>query len=272
VQATALYGLALTAGAVALWQLMTSHDAVGVQLPLLAALTLLLATVAVAGHRRRAADRGARSGLQQVAIQALAESEATSSRLGKQLESAGDQLHDFGRFLESILHVLSEGLVMLDGNGHVVLANGSAARMLGDQPFDEIVGLPLPFLEPKALTEMLVKFEAPEPPERVELSVVVGPQPRHLLATFTPVRPSAHGRMQGLVVVLTDRTADKLAAEEVRRANRELRRVDQLKNSFFSTVSHEFRTPLASTTLWPCSARSEPVPLASDGCRGPRLR
>jgi len=57
-------------------------------------------------------------------------------------------------------------------------------------------------------------------------------------------RKRAEENLEG---VIAERTADlKLKAEELERANEHLRKLDELKSSFLTTVSHAMRTPLTS--------------------------
>jgi len=63
---------------------------------------------------------------------------------------------------------------------------------------------------------------------------------------------------EDLEAIIDERTSDlALKAEELRRANAELTRVDDLKSSFMTTVSHAMRTPLTSVLGYGALARRE---------------
>ncbi|XXJ18895.1 cache domain-containing protein [Desulfovibrio caledoniensis] len=63
---------------------------------------------------------------------------------------------------------------------------------------------------------------------------------------------------EDLEAIIAERTSDlALKAEELKRANAELTRLDDLKSSFLTTVSHAMRTPLTSVLGYGALARRE---------------
>ena len=137
--------------------------------------------------------------------------------------------------LDSLMRSLVDGLVLIDGQGHIAYWNPSAERYLGlsaeavlgrgpevvDAHLRGIVREPAQKLE--ELRQALAQVASCP---QIEFQVTA-PAPRTLQARFFPIE----GR-QGLGIALHDVTAE--------------RRLDEMKSHLLSTVSHELRTPLAS--------------------------
>jgi len=133
---------------------------------------------------------------------------------------------DRGR-MAAILAGMVEGVIVVDGQGRVDLANGAARELLklDDLPvgrhYIEIIRHP-------AIADLLTKALAGNAPESVELAPPRDPA-RTVMARAA--RTSARD-MHGVVLVLHDIT--------------ELKRVDQIRRDFVANVSHELRTPLTA--------------------------
>ena len=131
--------------------------------------------------------------------------------------------------LQAVMASMPSGVLFLDGEGRVVLANPLVERFLRKR-LSEVVGRRVEeAIDHPRLRETLTK-----PAEGGELREEVSFQPERdlvLEVRATDVR-SPDGRVLGRVAVLHDIT--------------ELKRVDQMKSEFVSTVSHELRTPLTS--------------------------
>lgn len=63
-------------------------------------------------------------------------------------------------------------------------------------------------------------------------------------ASISPIR-SAQGEINHFLAVKEDITERKQMEDALKKANKELKKIDQLKSDFVSTVSHEIRTPMA---------------------------
>lgn len=131
--------------------------------------------------------------------------------------------------LRAVMASMPSGVLFLDGDGRIALANPLVERFLRRKPA-EIVGRKVDeAIEHLKLREVLTK-----PAGGGELREEVSFQPERdlvLEVRATDVK-SPDGRTLGRVAVLHDIT--------------ELKRVDQMKSEFVSTVSHELRTPLTS--------------------------
>ncbi|HEY1015514.1 MAG TPA: ATP-binding protein [Herpetosiphonaceae bacterium] len=123
---------------------------------------------------------------------------------------------------QAILQSIADGVVVLDSDGRVILANSAATDMLDTA---QVLGrtlqqLPLKPLQPGV--EIFAENGAPTLYESGE---------RIIRLSAAPVQ-GLEGRQTGEVLVLHDVTAE--------------REVDRAKTDFIATISHELRTPLTS--------------------------
>ena len=151
----------------------------------------------------------------------------------------------------SLVRGLDEGLLLIDQQGIVVLANPVACLLLG-QPAKELLGQPAAEIasQNEMLREWLRALDAPAgptPPDAPEAGRPAGP--------VFKVRP--HG----------ENLHYQLTVSEVTELNEELQKavpaghvfclrdvsafknLDQVKSEFLATISHELKTPLASINL-----------------------
>jgi two-component system, OmpR family, phosphate regulon sensor histidine kinase PhoR len=138
----------------------------------------------------------------------------------------GDLARDRGR-MEAILAGMVEGVIVVDLQGRVQVANGAAQHML--KLGEAAVGHHyLETIRHPAIAELVRAALAGRTPAALELS-----PPRDASRTITArATPAAGGGAYGAVLVLHDIT--------------ELRRADQIRRDFVANVSHELRTPLTA--------------------------
>jgi two-component system phosphate regulon sensor histidine kinase PhoR len=157
--------------------------------------------------------------------------------LGTVARALDDSVQDLGRRLaelardrgrtEAILAGMVEGVIIVDAQGRLQMANDAAQRMLR---IDELA-LGRHYVETirhPAIAELLAAALAGRSPEALQLSPPRDPS-RTIMARAAPA--AAEGA-HGAVVVLHDIT--------------ELRRADQIRRDFVANVSHELRTPLTA--------------------------
>ncbi|MBM4282530.1 MAG: PAS domain-containing protein, partial [Deltaproteobacteria bacterium] len=151
----------------------------------------------------------------------------TFAALADELERNLQALIDERDRYDALLKAMGEGVLVLDGDGVVVVANPAAHALLGlDEP---LVGAPLPRTELAALAEearagraATTELEVPVAEDRA-LRVLVRATPK-------PVRnDAAPGAPRGVVLVVHDVT--------------DVRRLETLRRDFVANVSHELRTP-----------------------------
>ncbi len=130
---------------------------------------------------------------------------------------------DRGR-MEAILSGMIEGVLVVDPQGRVQLANVAARRMLG---VDVSVGRSyLETIRHPGITALVGATLAGRTSEGLQFS------PPHDPSRTIVARAAAAGGAHGVVLVLHDIT--------------DLQRVDQIRRDFVANVSHELRTPLTA--------------------------
>jgi two-component system phosphate regulon sensor histidine kinase PhoR len=143
--------------------------------------------------------------------------------VGRQL---AEQARDRSR-MEAILSGMIEGVIVVDPQGRLQLANAAAMRML---KLDDLA-LGRHYVESirhPAIAELVAAALAGRTPEGLQMS-----PPRDASRTIMArAAPAAGGSDHGAVLVLHDIT--------------ELRRADQIRRDFVANVSHELRTPLTA--------------------------
>ena len=149
--------------------------------------------------------------------------DASVQEVGRQL---AEQARDRGR-MEAILVGMVEGVIVVDRQGRLQLANDAAQRMLKldgvatGRPYVETIRHP-------AIAELVAAALLGRTPDPLQLSPPRDPS-RTIIARAAPaVGDVAHG----VVLVMHDIT--------------DLRRADQIRRDFVANVSHELRTPLTA--------------------------
>jgi two-component system phosphate regulon sensor histidine kinase PhoR len=129
--------------------------------------------------------------------------------------------------MEAILGGMIEGVIVVDRQGHVRLANDAARRMLRL----EALAIGRHYVETirhPAIAELVAAALAGRVPNGLQLSPPRDDS-RTIMARAAPVTSSG---AEGAVLVLHDIT--------------DLRRADQIRRDFVANVSHELRTPLTA--------------------------
>ncbi len=149
--------------------------------------------------------------------------DASVQDLGKRLD---DLARDRAR-MEAILAGMIEGVIVIDPQGRLQMANEAARRML---KLDDLAPGRhyLETIRHPAIAGLVAAALRGETLEALQLSPPRDPS-RTILARAAP---AASGRSHGAVLVLHDIT--------------ELRRADQMRRDFVANVSHELRTPLTA--------------------------
>jgi PAS domain S-box-containing protein len=156
--------------------------------------------------------------------------------------------HDSERIYRAIIAAAPDAILVADAmTGMLIDANEQASLLLG-APREEIIGKHQTWLHPPAEEAHYAAVFREHAARGASLEG--GIEVLHRSGRRIPVEISS-GRciLQGrtLNIGLFRDVTDRLRQEEdLRRANEELRELDQLKNSFLTNASHELRTPLVS--------------------------
>jgi two-component system phosphate regulon sensor histidine kinase PhoR len=167
----------------------------------------------------------------------------------KAVQARGDEaLRAEREYYESLLDQIPAGIIIVGKTGKITYSNTAAEKLLITRKRD-LKRLPLSrfavdFELSKRLTEAL------EGKEVVREINIARPQERILRARIRPI--PENGKVQGAVAVLEDVT--------------KLRRLEQTRQEFISSFSHELRTPIAS-----CQATLEAL-LEWEADRDPKER
>jgi two-component system phosphate regulon sensor histidine kinase PhoR len=181
-------------------------------------------TLTSVARRMAAGDLRARAGL--VGKDEVAELGNALDQLAASLAGALDELRAERDLLSRVLDGMKEGVLLLDGDGRVVLANPALREMLL-LPQDLAGKLPLEIIRNAELKRLL--DEAAGPSQNASGEIEVGDlKPRRLLLHAAAL-PDERG---GLLAVFVDVT--------------ELRRLELIRRDFVANVSHELRTPVAT--------------------------
>ena len=129
--------------------------------------------------------------------------------------------------LSTILATMTDGVALLDHEGHTTLANPAARESLGLPPGAEVGQRFIEVVRDHELSELVERCRRRRTPQTLELQLAR--QRRFFNVIATPL--TLQGR-ESVLLVLHDLT--------------QARRVETTRREFVGNVSHELRTPLAS--------------------------
>jgi two-component system phosphate regulon sensor histidine kinase PhoR len=148
----------------------------------------------------------------------------------QQLSESFTTIYDEKRKLEVILENMADGIIVIDRDLKIKLANPAAQMILGIKPLD-IQGRPIiEVVFNHHLLELLQEVNLHQEVFESELTLRF-PTDKKLHVFLAPLKDQA-GVLFGSIVVLHDLT--------------QIRRLERVRQDFVANVSHELRTPITS--------------------------
>lgn len=176
-------------------------------------------------------SRGAMTAHLRIASQdEIGELAAALNAMTDSLKETLHRLEREGERVRTIMESMAEGLLVIDGQGRISLANPAAEGLLGLKKGEASGRTPLEAVRSHDLDELVKAADREKGGASAEITLIA-PRRRILAGTAVALRKTGDAP-QGTVLVLRDVT--------------ELKRLEEVRMEFVMNVSHELRTPLTA--------------------------
>ena len=148
-----------------------------------------------------------------------------------ELKAKTEEAETEDRRREVILNSMFDGVIALDKNLRIILANPRLCSLFGAAEEKNALGQSLlSFSRSAELEEAAQQVLATGRPSELILKRYVSAVEQHLQVYAAPLKAGASGEVQGVVIVMSDITR--------------LVKLEQVRKDFAANVSHELRTPI----------------------------
>ncbi len=152
------------------------------------------------------------------------------NQMANSLKKQIDVIHESERNLSTVLNNMAHGVILIDQQGIIKLANPAIEWLLGDSIVDIVGKYHMEAGENDSLSELIER--SLKTGESLHTEIAIKYPVRKFLATNLAPIIDENGKVNGVVAVLNDIT--------------KLKRLENMRTSFVANVSHELRTPVTA--------------------------
>jgi two-component system sensor histidine kinase/response regulator len=168
-----------------------------------------------------------------------------------QVKANEERLRQTEQFFRSVLELAPDGLMVVDAEGSIRLANAQCERLFG-YPREALVGMKVERLVPDHVRgrhpELRAEFHRSASPRAMgagqELSALRKDGSLFPVEIGLSPLPSREGEPGQVAVSVRDVTERKAAEKALQQAKEKAEEATQMKSMFLANMSHEIRTPM----------------------------